>query len=142
MARQPDLSINSILVHHDYRQLTFPLSRLIKTAADIYNKEHINEKKQTHLILCSDYRIKKLNATFRNKNKATDVLSFSYNDPDLLGEIYISLQRIEIQARRYKTTYNEECMRMFVHGMFHLLGYDHQTEKDRAKMEAKEMNYL
>ena len=142
MTRRPDLSINSLEVHHDYRQLTFPLSRLIKTAADIYKKEHIHLKKQTHLILCSDYRIKKLNASFRNKNKATDVLSFSYNDPDLLGEIYISLQLIEIQARRYQTTYNEECMRMFVHGMFHLLGYDHQTEKDRAKMEAKEMNYL
>jgi probable rRNA maturation factor len=86
--------------------------------------------------------IKKLNANYRNKNKPTDVLSFELKDVDMFGEIYISLQRATIQARRFGISYDEEILRLFVHGLFHLQGYDHEIESEREKMEKMEQKYI
>jgi probable rRNA maturation factor len=47
-----------------------------------------------------------------------------------------------VQARRFDITYNEEIIRLFVHGMFHLQGYDHQNSKEREVMESKERKYI
>ena len=63
------------------------------------------------------------------------------NDPDLLGKIHISLPRVKIQARMFGTGNDGEIARLFVHGFFHLLGYDHVKEADRAAMEKKEAKY-
>jgi probable rRNA maturation factor len=119
-----------------------PIDALNRLGKRIYSTEKILFSRATHVIFCSDYRIRKLNARFRKKNRATDVLSFNYDDPDLLGEIYISVERAGVQARRYQVTLTDEILRLFVHGMFHLLGFDHETEHDRRKMEAKEFAYL
>lgn len=93
------------------------------------------------MVFCTDPVIKRLNRIYRKKNRPTDVLSFAFDDPDLLGEIYISLPRCKVQSRRFGLICNQEVRRMFVHGMFHLLGYDHQTAKERALMEAREHRY-
>jgi probable rRNA maturation factor len=63
-------------------------------------------------------------------------------DSDLFGEIYISLERAKVQSRRFGITYDDEIIRLFVHGFFHLLGYDHQGIKERELMESKERNYI
>jgi len=131
-----------LLIFHVYKKIKYPKKSLLKLAQTIYLNEKIPFSKKTHLILCSNYKIKKLNATFRNKNHVTDVLSFNFNDKDLLGEIYISLQRAKQQAKIYKVSYYNEIKRLFVHGLFHLLGYDHETEKDKIKMNKKESKYI
>jgi len=131
-----------LIIHHQYQKLPFPSDKLHQMANLIYKKEHISQKKRTQLILCSDYMIRKLNSDYRDKDKATDVLSFEFGDPDLLGEIYISIQRAKVQARRFGITYDEEILRLFVHGMFHLQGFDHENETDRDQMEKKEQKYI
>jgi probable rRNA maturation factor len=83
-----------------------------------------------------------LNAEYRKIDRPTDVLSFCFEDDDFLGEIYISLQRAKIQAKKYLLTYDEEVSRLFVHGIFHLLGFDHLEDNQRKTMEAKERKYL
>ncbi len=70
------------------------------------------------------------------------MLSFPFGDPDLLGEIYISLQRARVQSKKYGLTYEQEIRRLFVHGLFHLLGHDHHEEAEREAMEFKEHRYL
>lgn len=135
-------SIIPLTIYHTYTKLPCPEQKLIEIAKEIFRKEKISSKKAVTLVLCSDYRIKKLNADYRNKDKATDVLSFRFDEPDFLGEIYISLQRAKIQASKYGLHYDEEITRLFVHGMFHLLGYDHETEAQRKIMEARERNYF
>jgi probable rRNA maturation factor len=120
----------------------FPKNSLNATARSVYRREKIHPGRKIHVIFCSDYTIKKLNSMFRGKNRPTDVLSFNYDDKDLLGEIYISLQRARVQARRYDVSYNNEILRLFVHGMHHLLGFDHERPGDKRKMEAKEIQYL
>jgi probable rRNA maturation factor len=113
-----------------------------ETAARIMTKEQKKAANHIHVIFCSNVTIKKLNAEFRKKNKATDVLSFNYNEPDLLGEIYISVEKAFAQCKKFGNSYKQELNRLFVHGMFHLLGYDHETEPERKKMEKKEAPYL
>lgn len=127
---------------HDYHSLPFPRKKLTHTAMKLYHNELKKNKDQyLNVILYSDYKMKKLNYQYRQRNRPTDVLSFCFNDPDFLGEIYISLQRADIQARRYGVSYSDEVTRLFIHGFFHLLGYDHHTENDREVMEAYEQKY-
>jgi probable rRNA maturation factor len=132
----------SLTVFHAYKALPVPRKRLRDIAQQLYTIEKIPPKKCVHLILCSDFFIKKLNARFRNKQYPTDVLSFNYDENDFLGEIYISLQRGKIQAKRYKVSYSNEIERLFIHGMFHLLGFDHEKPQERTRMEAKERTYI
>jgi len=130
-----------IVFIHDYRALPFPRKRLVSLAQRIYKQEKIAPFKETLVVFCSDYVIKKLNTRFRNKPCATDVLSFNYDDSDLVGEIYISLQRAMIQSRRFNSTYDAEIERLFIHGMMHLLGFDHETGSERISMETREKRY-
>lgn len=82
----------------------------------------------------SDVRMKELNSVYRKKHKTTDVLSFSYlHDPAAayLGDIVISLAQARRQAKR---GVRRECVDLLVHGMLHVLGYDHEREADAQKM--------
>jgi probable rRNA maturation factor len=126
---------------HAFNSLPLPQKRLRTIAAGFYKREKIPIRREVHLIACSDYFIKKLNDRFRSKPYPTDVLSFNYDEKDFLGEIYISLQRVKIQARRYGVSYENELERLFIHGMVHLLGYDHEKPGDRIRMEEKEERY-
>lgn len=135
--------IGSFYFNHAYQVLPFPSSKLKNTIALLEKKEKKGiAKKTVEVTLCSDYLIKKLNSRYRGINRATDVLSFSFSSVDILGEIYISLQRAAIQARKYNVTYTDEVNRLFVHGFFHLLGFDHETEKDQAQMVVRELRYI
>lgn len=133
---------SQIMIHHQYQSLPSPTDALQKMGKKILRKETVPTERTVSVVLCSDYMIKKLNTTYRKKEKATDVLSFCFDDDDFLGEIYISLQRAKVQARRFGLMFDDEVMRLFVHGMIHLLGYDHIKEKDRTIMEAKEKQYF
>ncbi len=134
-------NIQNVTFFHEYTTLSFPVNTLKKTVEKLYNKENVARHIGANVILCSDYRIRKLNRTYRNIDHATDVLSFPFNEKDFLGEIYISLQRAAVQARKFHLTYAAEVNRLFVHGFFHLLGFDHHAEKERNIMESHEKRY-
>ncbi|MBN1129141.1 MAG: rRNA maturation RNase YbeY [Chitinispirillaceae bacterium] len=123
------------------RSLSLPSKRLHECAAQLYTAEQVPLVQKTSLIFCSNGRIRSLNAAYRGIDRATDVLSFTYDDPDLLGEIYLSIPRAAAQAREYGLTVHEEIIRLFIHGFLHLLGYDHIKKADRLAMEKKEKNY-
>lgn len=75
-----------------------------------------------------DRRMARLNELFRGKHGPTDVLSF----PDALGsgDIFLCVPHLHRQARRWGVNYREESIRMLIHGMLHLGGYDHERKKD------------
>ena len=131
-----------IVIFHDYRSLPAPLKLIKKTVEKIVEKEKSFVCTPVSVILCSNYKIRKLNAQYRNIDRPTDVLSFYFGDDDLLGEIYISLQKAAVQARKYGLTYNNEIKRLLIHGIFHLLGYDHNTANKEKVMQAKEQEYF
>ncbi|MDD5672519.1 MAG: rRNA maturation RNase YbeY [Chitinivibrionales bacterium] len=126
---------------HAFKRIPFPRAKLSRLVAALYTGEHIKPDGNVTVVFCSDYFIKKLNAAYRKKNRPTDVLSFEFKEPAYLGEIYISLERAAVQARRYQVTLGGELERLLIHGMFHLLGFDHKNTPDRARMEQKEKKY-
>lgn len=87
------------------------------------------------LVFVSPAEIKKLNKKFRNKDKPTDVLSFELNEKECLGEIVICPAVVKQKG--------EDIMRVFIHGILHLLGHDHEkSEKGARFMEEKEEQYF
>ncbi|MGQ9526081.1 MAG: rRNA maturation RNase YbeY [Armatimonadota bacterium] len=93
---------------------------------------------QVSLLLCGDDLIRELNSTYRGEDSPTDVLSFPQNDPILLGDVIISLDTAARQAREFGCDLQDEVERLLIHGLLHLLGYDHQTDEDAAVMRARE----
>ena len=83
--------------------------------------------------------MKKLNQKFRKKNKTTDVLSFHSNIPELLGSIVIDLAVAKKQAREYRHSLKQEVLELFIHGVLHLMGFDHEKISDAKKMKAQEI---
>ncbi len=80
--------------------------------------------------------MKNLNLKFRKKNKPTDVLSFSLKNKNYIGDIAISYEIINKRSK--KTNFFIEFDKMWVHGYFHLNGYDHKKIKDYKRMTKKE----
>ena len=90
------------------------------------------------VVLTDDAEIRRLNRTYRGKDRATDVLSFSLGDgrgdTELIGDVVISVDTATRQARSYGASLEEELARLLVHGTLHLCGYDHQTRRQALIM--------
>jgi probable rRNA maturation factor len=101
---------------------------------------------EVHVLLADDATLKRLNKTFRGKNKATDVLSFPagpstvfFGEPDapeFAGDLAISLETAARQAARFGHTLFDEVRILLLHGLLHLAGFDH--ENDSGEMAARE----
>lgn len=91
-----------------------------------------------------DETIRELNNSYRNINRATDVLSFPQDGPDfsILGDIVISVDTAKRHAVRYENTYEFEINKLLVHGILHLLGYDHKKKRETIVMREKEKQLL
>ncbi|MBR3624534.1 MAG: rRNA maturation RNase YbeY [Selenomonadaceae bacterium] len=96
---------------------------------------------EVSVTITNDAEIHKLNKQYRGIDRPTDVLSFAFReseddlDKENLGEIIISLPRATAQAEEYGHSLKREVAFLTVHGMLHLLGYDHIEEEDREEME-------
>lgn len=99
------------------------------------------------MLFTDDAEIHILNKTYRNKDKATDVLSFPHAEAGerhtghpFLGDLVISLDTTKRQARQYKVTFGQELLRLLIHGTLHLFGYDHEKvpKSKAAAMRRKE----
>ena len=106
-------------------------------------------KVQTSVLFCSDSYIRKLNKEYRGVNASTDVLAFSMHEgkfskvhPEVLGDVVISLETASRQAKRYGHSLDKEIALLVVHGILHLLGYDHLKKKDKEKMREKKKQIL
>lgn len=97
---------------------------------------------EVSIILTDDAEIHALNRDYRGMDKPTNVLSFELGDDVLLGDIYISLDTVAREAKMAKISVAEHTAHMVVHGVLHLLGYDHLDEKQAKKMEGKEIKIL
>jgi probable rRNA maturation factor len=118
----------------------FPWQKRLEPLARALLKK---EKKNVlvNIVLCDDAMQKELNRVFRKQNRLTDVLSFTWNELDLLGEIYIAEGQVKRQAPLYGNSYYKELKRVLVHGLLHLCGYDHNSKAERKIMKEKERIY-
>ena len=116
-----------------------------------------NTKLSITITLTTPENIQKMNKEYRDVDKETDVLSFPIFEKDeltekiqkkdficedILGDIVISVKRVEEQAKEYEHSFEREFSYMLVHGFYHLMGYDHIKEEDKIKMRFKEEKIL
>lgn len=137
-----------------------------KVIQKCFEVEHINP---TSLYICvtltNPKNIREINKEYRNTDKETDVLSFPMFEKDeldkliaknllktldlkdgvlqdIMGDIIISIERVEEQAKEYGHSFEREFAYMLVHGFYHLRGYDHMIEEEKNKMREKEEGVL
>jgi len=118
-------------------------ARLLAYAARVLAREGVTRPRVT-LIVGDDALLRSLYSKYKARDRATDVLSFTYEDAlgpksrTLEGEIYVSRQRLFAQARRYKHEPGDELLRLLTHGLLHLCGHDHMKPGERRVMRAAE----
>lgn len=112
---------------------------------------HLNiENPLLNIVIVDNEKIQEINRDYRNKDAVTDVISFAfeeyqdveYEDIRFLGEIYISYERCVSQAEDYGHSVKREFCYLAVHGLLHLLGYDHMTDEDKKEMRTLEEEIL
>jgi len=121
------------------------ITRVCSEAALVYG---LGPKTEISILLCHNEYIHALNKQYRHIDRPTDVLSFALNEgeddgydgPDtaLLGDIIISLEKVAEQAAEYGHSFERELAYLTIHGMLHILGYDHMEPEDKAEMRGEE----
>lgn len=104
-------------------------------------------KGEIEINIVSNRTIKVFNKVYRGINRPTDVLSFAWQEDKKwpttnLGQIYLSIDKIRGQAKEFKVTLEEEMYRMLIHGILHIIGYDHNNAKATKIMFEKQEWYL
>ncbi len=129
-----------------------------KVLNQCYKEENLeNSKLVITITLTTPENIQEINKEYRNVDRATDVLSFpmfekdeldnkirdkDFLHEDILGDIIISIEKVKEQAKEYGHSFERELSYMVVHGFYHLMGYDHMNDIEKAEMRKKEDNIL
>lgn len=96
-----------------------------------------------HYILINDQDLYQINVDFLQHDTYTDIITFDYNKPPyIIGEIFISLDRVKENAKINRCHFSEELHRILIHGLLHLLGYKDKSLKEKSIMTSKEDYYL
>lgn len=128
---------------------------LKKIVSIVLEGEKIVKEVELSIALIGPGRMRKINRRYREKNRVTDVLAFPESKILLekfkvgvvkkvqgLGEIVICLREVKKNAKRFNLSSEKELARVLIHGMLHLLGYDHEKAKEAKKIKEKEDFYL
>lgn len=134
------------------------IEEIKKVISKCFEIENMNDTNlYVSITLTNPENIRKINKTYRNIDKPTDVLSFPMFQKeelvsiikskenivnDVLGDIIISIPKVQEQATEYGHSFEREFAYMLVHGFYHLMGYDHIEEKDKIIMRPKEEKVL
>lgn len=115
-------------------------------AMNIASNLHSLEDSTVNIILVDNAKIREINREYRGVDRETDVISFALNDFEVtfpwereeLGDIYISVEKALEQSREYCHSFDRELVYLAVHGLLHLLGYDHLEEAEKKEMRQEE----
>lgn len=146
----------SISNQQDKIPFTRDMEEMIMRVTEIvFAREAIPLNFEVTIVLSDDREIQELNREYRDMDSPTDVLSFAYHEDnpwepgyeepfleDALGDIIISLERAKSQGEEYGHSIERELGFLLVHGLYHLLGYDHLEPEEEALMRAKEEEIL
>lgn len=102
--------------------------RLVKA---VLEKEKADGMVDVNMV--NDAKIQELNKKFRKKDKPTDVLAFTYGGSGILGDVIISRDTARKNARNFGIAYREEIKRLVIHGVLHVLGYEHGRKMSHAE---------
>ena len=140
-----------IIISNFPEELSFPeeIEANVRAAAEVVGQLYGVENGEVSVTLTNNEYIHTLNKEYRGIDRPTDVLSFALNESEepemvdgpavnVLGDLIISVERAEEQAADYGHSLRREVAFLTVHGMLHLLGYDHMEDEEREEMEAEQ----
>ena len=142
--------MNKIEIFNETEEEIKELETVEKVLYSAMEKEKLEDTSFTLIIVDNKY-IHELNKTYSGIDRETDVITFALEDEDtlvigdnerILGDIYISIDRARSQAEDYGHSFLRELSFLAVHGFYHLLGYDHQTEEEEKIMFGKQEEVL
>ena len=146
------MSVELVVSNESSRKRLYRSDALARLANRIYEGEGHAGGAELSLLFCDDGTIEALNHEYRGKAAPTDVLSFPQEGNlesgapgapvRLLGDIVISLETVERQCRGERAAMRREVYLLFCHGMLHILGYQHDTAQQQARMAARQAAYL
>lgn len=122
---QPTVRSPRAFVVRSLRQMERELRRSKLRAQALRRLDSVNE---VSVVFVKSSEIRRLNREFRQKDRPTDILSFDPSEPQSLGELVIAVDVIRRQAKEHDLSLNQELGYMLLHGVLHLLGYDHGTK--------------
>lgn len=110
--------------------------------AEWLSKVIVSENKKEgdiNYIFCDDEYLHKINVEYLQHDTLTDIISFDYSvGNELHGDIFVSIERVEDNAKDFNVSFEEELKRVLVHGILHYCGYKDKSDKDEALMRQKE----
>ena len=124
-----------------------PLDNKLKKIVSIILEQEKMSDCVINLRLLNDKEMRKLNMQFRQKDKTTNVLSFPNDDISVkqtknIGDIAISVEYVKAEAKKEGKTFDDHIIHMLAHGVYHILGYDHENNENAMIMENKEIKTL
>ncbi len=125
-------------------QLNKTNERLIKQWLEIVVAKEHKIAGDLHYIFCDDEQLLSINQKFLQHDTYTDIITFpTSTQPDIIsGEIYVSITRVNENAKLHNVSFHDELSRVAVHGVLHLLGYEDHSLDEKKEMRSKEDYYL
>ncbi len=112
--------------------------------ADTVKSEGFKRIGELNLVFCSDAYLLEINKQYLDHDTYTDIVTFdSSEDPDMIaGDIFISVERTDENAKKFNVSERDELHRVIIHGVLHLCGFHDKNKDDKQQMTAKENEYL
>ncbi len=142
-----NLDINILWEVEEEKNIESLINIVVKKALEMQN---VTADVELSVVITDNDNIQKINKEFRDKDMPTDVLSFPGYEPEdidvvknaeelmVIGDIIISKEKVIEQAKEYENTFEREFAYLLVHGVLHLLGYDHMEEDEKTVMRENE----
>ena len=135
------------IINHNNFKVDKPLSDKLNHAFELICVEEGLSNCSVNIKIVDNNEIENLNKKFRNKDRPTNVLSFSNEDisrriTNNLGDIAISYEYVERESKEQDKKFDDHIVHMFIHGIYHILGFDHKDDPMADKMENKEIILL
>lgn len=127
------MTVQCHIAHPDHKRIPAGLNSVLQCTVKAVG--NIND--EITVILSGDSLVRKLNRKFLGKDRSTDVLSFDLSEPSansVVGEVYINLDRTRKQALEFDVSFWNELIRLAIHGILHLYGYDDHDSDSRKRM--------
>lgn len=141
-----------VLIKNQQKIAKIHRRRIREIIKNIIQYLKVDEKTEISILFTDDKFIKSLNKKYRGINKSTDVLTFNLEEGDLkfpevdknklLGDIVVSVETAQRQANNLNHNLEKELMILLIHGLLHLIGYDHEEDRDNKIMQVKENEIL